>query len=408
VSGIPPWRYPKLATWVARKKFERKPKQSERIQFERFRTRRQTLKIKIRSKTKELIGQRRRTAGKSSIMEDEPKLSFEGDGMRLDNAAQAEAICSKLAEAPYKTLVLEGNTIGIEAAGVIGQALAKQPFLRQARFKDIFTSRGRDEIPPAIKNLLKGIIESKTELTLLDLSDNAIGPIGAPSIFEFLATDAAEKIEKLYLNNCGLGPEGSSLISVPLSELRLKEFICGRNRLENKGATFMSAAMRQMNTLEVLVMNQNGIHVEGITMIMQALLKNLNTLRVLDLSDNTLKVKGAEALERVIKEAKNLQVLKLDDALLGNEGFSIICDAITQSKYARNTLKEASFEGNELHGNNIIDLIDLTFSQCRPGFSLNLLDNEFSEDELQRLEGLRHKFEIIVDDLDDDLDDDDD
>jgi hypothetical protein len=48
----------KLATWVARKKFERKPKQSERIQSERFRTRGRTLKIKMRSKIQEFIRQR--------------------------------------------------------------------------------------------------------------------------------------------------------------------------------------------------------------------------------------------------------------------------------------------------------------------------------------------------------------
>uniref|UniRef100_A0A6G1S7U1 Ran GTPase-activating protein 1 n=1 Tax=Aceria tosichella TaxID=561515 RepID=A0A6G1S7U1_9ACAR len=334
-------------------------------------------------------------------MADEPKLSFEGQGLRLDTAADADVICQKLSEAPIKTLVLEGNTIGIEAAEAIGKALAKQPFLRQARFKDIFTSRGRTEIPIAINHLLTGISDSGTELTLLDLSDNAIGPIGAPSIFKFLATNSSKKIEKLYLNNCGLGPEGSSLISVPISELRLKEFICGRNRLENKGATFMFAAMREMNTLEILKMPQNGINVEGISMIMKALLKNLNTIRILDLSDNTLKVKGAEALEKVIKEAKNLEVLKLDDALLGNEGFSIICDAITQSKYAKNTLMEASFEGNELKGQKIIDLIDLTFSQCQGGFSLDLLDNEFTQEQLQRLQTLEEKFTLIIDDPED-------
>lgn len=344
-------------------------------------------------------------------MADEPKLSFEGEGMRLDTGADAEVICQKLAEAPIKTLVLEGNTIGIEAAEAIGKALAKQPFLRQARFKDIFTSRGRTEIPIAINHLLTGISDSSTELTLLDLSDNAIGPIGAPSIFKFLATGSSKKIDKLYLNNCGLGPEGSSLISVPISELRLKEFICGRNRLENKGATFMFAALRQMNTLEVLCMPQNGIHVEGISMIMKALMKNLNTIRVLDLSDNTLKVKGAEALEQVIKEAKNLELLNLNDALLGNEGFSIICDAISQSKYARNTLLEATFEGNELKGQKIIDLIDITFSQCQGGFSLNLLDNEFTKEQLQRLQKLEEKFTLVLDDpedLDEEYDDDDD
>ena len=320
--------------------------------------------------------------------------------MKLDTAEDAEHVCEKISEAPIKTLVLEGNTIGVSAAEAIGRALTKQPFLRQARFKDIFTGRGRAVVPVAINHLLTGISDSGTELTFLDLSDNAIGPIGSPSVFKFLSTASSGKIDRLYLNNCGLGPEGSSLLSVPISELRLKEFICGRNRLENKGAAFMFAALQQVRTLEVLEMPQNGIQVEGISLIARALLKNLKTIRHLNLSDNTLKVKGAEALEKVIKEAENLEVLELSDVLLGNEGFSIICDAISQSKHARNTLLKASFEGNELKGDKIIDLIDITFSQCRKGFELNLLSNEFNKEQLERLQSMESRLGLIVDDPD--------
>lgn len=341
---------------------------------------------------------------------DDSVLSFEGHGMRLDTAEQAEVICKELDSRQWKTLILEGNTFGIEAAERIGESLSKQPFLREARFKDIFTSRGKTEVPIAMNHLLTGISQSGTELTLLDLSDNAVGPTGAPAIFKFLATPCAKKITKLYLNNCGLGPEGSSLIAVPISELHLKEFICGRNRLENKGASFMFAALREMVSLEVLKMPQNGIYVEGIAYLVQAIMRNIKTIRVIDLSDNTLKAKGAEALERVIMSAKNLQELRLDDALLGNEGFSIICDAISRSEYAKNVLTHASFEGNEIHGHKIIDLIDLTFSECHGDFTLNLLDNEFTKPDLTSLASLSDKFNMIIDDpedMDEETDDDD-
>lgn len=329
-------------------------------------------------------------------------LSFDGQGLRLDTSQDAEVICKELEGKEVKRLILQGNTFGIEAAKRVGEELSKQKFLREAHFKDIFTSRGRHEVPKAIDHLLTGISQSGTELTLLDLSDNAIGPIGAPSVEKFLRTKAANKIEKLYLNNCGMGPEGGSSISVPISELRLKEFICGRNRLENKGAKFMFAALSEMKTLEVLKMPQNGINVKGITYLVQGLMENIKTLRIIDLSDNTIKTKGADALEKVITDAKNLEEIRLDDALLGNEGFSMICDAISRSS-SLHSLKRASFEGNEISGDKIVDLIELTFKHCQEGFELDLLENEFSKNELVKLQTMADpdKLNIIVDDPED-------
>lgn len=320
--------------------------------------------------------------------------------MRLDTAEQAEKVCQEIESRSWKTIILEGNTIGIEAAERIGESLSKQPFLREAKFKDIFTSRGKTEVPIAMNFLLTGISKSGTELTLLDLSDNALGPTGAPAIFQFLKTPAANKIERLFLNNCGLGPEGSSLIAVPISELRLKEFVCGRNRLEDKGARFMGVALMEMNSLEILKVPQNGIS-EGITFLVEAIMKNIKTIRIIDFSDNTLKAKGAEALESVILRAKKLEELRLDDALLGNEGFSMICDAISRSPYAKQVLNEAHFEGNEIHGHKIIDLIALTFAECQGGFVLNLLDNDFTKPDLTSLAALGGSINLIIDDPED-------
>lgn len=321
------------------------------------------------------------------------ELSFDGHCLRLDTSEDAEVICREFQGKEIKKLILQGNTFGIEAAKRIGQELAKQKFLREAHFKDIFTSRGKEVVPIALDHLLTGISQSGTELTLLDLSDNAIGPIGAPSVEKFLRTKAASKIEKLYINNCGMGPEGGALISVPISQLRLKEFICGRNRLENKGSQFMYAALSQMKTLEVVRMPQNGINVTGITDLARAFMKNISTLRVIDLSDNTIKTKGAEALERVVAGAHNLGELKLDDALLGNEGFSIICDAISRSNNF-NTLKLASFEGNEICGPKIVDLIQLTFKDFAADFMLDLLENDFTREELTSLQSMVDSGEV--------------
>lgn len=335
-------------------------------------------------------------------------VSFDAQGLRLDSFEDAKIICQELEGRNVEILILQGNTFGVEASETLGYELARQPSLREAHFKDLFTSRGREEVPVAINYILKGIMESGAQLSLLDLSDNAIGPIGAPPIIEFLESQASEKLEKLYLNNCGLGPEGSTSISMTISRLRnLREFVCGRNRLENKGATNMSRALLQLDKLEVLKLNQNGIQVEGIQEIAKVIEFNSETIQEIDLSDNTIKEEGSEALAGPLRKAQNLKVLKLNDALLENQGFSIICDALFKSLSLVN-LSEASFEGNELHGQRIIDLISMTFSSCSQDFRLILLENEFRPEELLRLKGMSNKFEIVIDDPESDYEESDD
>lgn len=329
-------------------------------------------------------------------------VSFDGDGLRLDTSDDAGVICEKLLGQNVEKLNLQGNTFGIEAAERVGVELSCQPALREAHFKDLFTSRGREEVPEAMKHLLQGICQSGAQLTLLDLSDNAIGPIGAPSVIEFLQSSSSETLEKLYLNNCGLGPEGSTSIAACLPKLRnLREFICGRNRLENKGALNMSRALSELTNLEVLKLNQNGIGVEGIKDLVAILKSNINSVREFDFSDNTIKSQGSEALSQAIIRAPNLKVIHLDDALLENDGFSKICDALSKSPSLEG-LEEATFEGNELGGSRIIDLIKLTFSSCKPDFKLDLLENEFSQAELIKLGSLSEKFTIIVDEVETD------
>lgn len=329
-------------------------------------------------------------------------VSFDGEGFRLDTSEDAEVICNQLEGKDVEVLILQGNTFGIEAAERVGIELSKQPNLREAHFKDLFTSRGRDEVPEALKHLLSGISNSGAQLTLLDLSDNAIGPIGAPSLIEFLESPAAETIEKLYLNNCGLGPEGSTSIAVSIPRLRkLKEFIVGRNRLENKGATNMSRALSELKHLEILKLPQNGIRVEGIKKLVEVLRSSLSTIREFDLSDNTIKAEGSKALADVLTRATNLRTILLNDSLLENDGFTLICEALSKSP-SLNQLDEASFEGNEIYGHKIVDLIESTFNSCQRTFTLNLLENEFAPGELARLDCLKEKIDIILDDIDSD------
>ena len=55
-----------------------------------------------------------------------------------------------LAASDLRCLALDGNTLGVEAARVIGDALAAHPEFERAHWKDLFTGRLKSEIPDAL------------------------------------------------------------------------------------------------------------------------------------------------------------------------------------------------------------------------------------------------------------------
>lgn len=83
-------------------------------------------------------------------------------------------------------------------------------------------------------------IENK-KVEVLDLSDNAFGPIGVKA-FDFFILKT-ESLRELYLENNGLGPQGAENLAEALLEnkqIKLKTLFLNRNRLENKGAIAFS------------------------------------------------------------------------------------------------------------------------------------------------------------------------
>lgn len=57
-------------------------------------------------------------------------------------------------------LVLEGNTLGVDAAKAIGKALESQPHFERALWKDAFTGRLKDEIPTALVKTISKLFTS--------------------------------------------------------------------------------------------------------------------------------------------------------------------------------------------------------------------------------------------------------
>ncbi|XP_037303342.1 ran GTPase-activating protein 1 isoform X2 [Manduca sexta] len=260
----------------------------------------------------------------------ESGVDFSGKSLKLDTEKDAQPIIDAINKCPNLVyLTLTGNTLGVKAAQAIAKALENHPELKVARFSDMFTGRMKTEIPPALMALGDGMIAAGARLTVLDLSDNAFGPIGVEGLAKLLQSDVCSEIEELRLNNNGLGITGGRLLASALKQRRrrLKIFVAGRNRLENDGAKALAQVFQEMGTLEEVAMPQNGIYHVGISALSTAFKSNPRLSR-LNLNDNTIGAKGARAVADALPHLKNLRCINFGDCLLKSKGACALAKAL--------------------------------------------------------------------------------
>uniref|UniRef100_A0A182PCP0 Uncharacterized protein n=1 Tax=Anopheles epiroticus TaxID=199890 RepID=A0A182PCP0_9DIPT len=296
-------------------------------------------------------------------------------------------------------LNLEGNTLGVDAAKGIAKALEKHPELKQALWKDLFTGRMKEEIPIALKALGQGMITAGAQLTVLDCSDNALGPNGMVGLVDLLKSTACYTLEQLKLNNCGLGSEGGTMLAKALLEghsasskvgkpLALKVFIAGRNRLENTGAKALSEMFATVRTLEQIEMPQNGIYHVGIMALSTAFKQNRN-LRILNLNDNTIGPTGAASISIALKDLVNLKEINFGDCLLKTKGAVVIGEALHQT---HQELEVLDFGFNEIGPDGGFALVNACANKSKLR-SLVLNGNHFGDECCDQLKELMQNYE---------------
>lgn len=284
-------------------------------------------------------------------------VDFSGQSLKLDTAKDAQPIIEAINACPdLQYLTLTGNTLGVSAAEAISKSLEHHPELKIARLSDLFTGRMKTEIPPALAALGDGMITAGAHLSVLDLSDNAFGPIGVEGLAKLLQSDVCSELEELRLNNNGLGITGGRLLAKALSARprKLKIFVAGRNRLENDGATALANVFQDMGTLEELAMPQNGIYHTGITALSAAFKKNAQLTR-LNLNDNTIGAKGACAIADAISNLKNLKTINFGDCLLKSKGAKALAKAFKDNSLL---LESLDLSHNEIGRAACMELVD--------------------------------------------------
>lgn len=160
------------------------------------------------------------------------------EGKRMwDTAEDVQKVIAELQENREKItgIELSSNSLGFEAAKALAEEIKQLKNLEIVIYRDIFVSRKKEDLPKSLFELMKAIEDKK--VTLLDLSDNAFGPIGVEAFGFFLRSTTT--LKKLYIENNGLGPEGAESVAESLisnDNLALELLTINRNRLENKGA----------------------------------------------------------------------------------------------------------------------------------------------------------------------------
>lgn len=131
-------------------------------------------------------------------------------------------------------------------------------------------------------------------------------------------------------------------------DLRLVQFSAGRDRLENKGIIALAAVFKEMQSLEVIEVPQNGIKKDGMLALLDALKSNAQSLREIYLHDNWVKGEAANRLATLIYRARNLVKLNISDSDMGTEAAYLVIRALHDSPLVRSSLREFYCNFNEI------------------------------------------------------------
>lgn len=208
------------------------------------------------------------------------------------------------------------------------------------------------------------MFKAGAQLTILDCSDNALGPNGMKGLVALISSRTCYSLQQLRLNNCGLGIQGARMLAASLTEcleasrrdggpaFALKVFFAGRNRLENEGAKALGAVFGRIGTLEEVTVPQNGINHDGIRALSEGFKSNTN-LRVLNLNDNTVTAKGAKPLAEALEVLNRLVELNLGDCLLRTDGAVLLAEALQD-------------------GHNQLEVLNMGFNEIGPNGGLSV------------------------------------
>lgn len=261
---------------------------------------------------------------------------------------RAEELLAGLTEG-VESIKLSGKSFGDGSASAAAAALQRiSPSLKRLDLADIIASRPEEEAKRTLATIADALSSCK-HLTLIDLSDNALGAKGIRAVGGLLA--GQKDLEELLLCNNGLAADAGKLITASLLETgptALIKLHFHNNLLETAGSVALAPVVEKSPKLADFRFSSLRLGREGAVRICRALKPRIETTLVrLNLSDNTFGEEGAEALTEALGSAPLLESLLLRDSALGDDGVKTVCEALAKNAPKLTVL---DISGNEMAG----------------------------------------------------------
>ncbi|KTG38727.1 hypothetical protein cypCar_00042592 [Cyprinus carpio] len=195
--------------------------------------------------------------------------------------------------------------------------------------------------------LASALRSNPSHLRHLDLSGNKLGD--SVNLLSDVLQNPHCKLEKLWLNYCGIADEGCSTLA---SDLRsnlshLRELDLSLNKLGDSGVKCLCAGLKDPHCkLEKLWLYDCGITDEGCSALASALRSNPSHLRELRLSENKLGDSGVNRLCTGLEDPHcKLEILWLSKCGVTDEGCAALASALRSNP---SHLRELNLIGNKL------------------------------------------------------------
>lgn len=219
-----------------------------------------------------------------------------------------------------------GNSYGVGFFKELVPYLKKIPSIEILNLNDIFGQRN-EELQECITILSEGIINKGVRA--IDISNNALSINGSVALS--LIIRQLSDLEYFWANSSGLAQNGSQPLAEALIEgkISLKLLSLTGNRIEEKAAK-IGEAVSKMKNLETLIMSQNGIFDEPMTVLLSSC-EDLTELSELNVNDNWIKEKAIYKLANIIRKNKSLKKLNCSDCNIEGDSNKIIAQAVSDS-----------------------------------------------------------------------------
>lgn len=284
---------------------------------------------------------------------------------------------------------LSENSFSPECIKHIMPAICACSNIEILTFKGIFTTRGKAEVEESLECIVN-CIGKLEKVTYFDISDNALSMHGMKILAPLI--EGMSDLKYLVLNNNGIGIDGGECLAEALTVLAgkgsaLERIELGRNRLETSAKPICNALRNFMN-IDTIKLYQNSIN--AVTMADILLLLQDLDIRVFDVADNFLLERGAFALAKCLNRW-NIESINVSDCLLGDAGVKALAIALEHSVRIQGDLSTEmvlDMAYNDISG-EVLDTVFLLLQKI-PQAKVVLTGNTFTLDEVHELSKKLH------------------